>query len=857
MKVVCDAFVFQPANVGRNGPPGIVASMTSRLPSVVIRMRTPLVNGSNGGAYGYGRAISPLNLNRSSPGGVLSRLTVIAGFVAYTGMMLLHGSQASPLPSLSASSCPGFETVLQLSDASQTPSLSMSWTPTSAGQAGLLPSQVSAGSQVLVEARQTKPFGRKASAGQLTLDPSQFSAMSQPPAAGRHTVLEGSRESGGQLLAEPSQLSAGSQAPADGRQTAVLLASAGQAAVVPVQFSAGSHTPAEGRHTVVDGLNASVGQSCVVPSQFSATSHGPATGRQVTKAPLTLSAGQVGPVPVQFSATSQSPLCGRQTTVLGLNVSAGQFAPVPVQFSATSQTPAEARHSTLLDLKPLAGHVLLLPVQFSSTSQSPAAGRHTAPALPAGCWQASLEPSHSSTVHGLVSLEHAVPAGLLSSAGQFGPVPVQFSAGSHSPAEARHSTKGGRKPSAGQVVLDPVHVSTSSQSPAARRQTAPAFPPGSWHFRPEPSHSSTLHGLPSPVHAVPAGLLSSAGQLADVPVQFSAGSHSPAEARHTTKLGRKSSGGQTVLVPVQFSSISQGPAAGRHTAPAFPAGCWQASFVPSHSSRLHGLPSLVHAVPAGSLASAGHVGPRPVQLSAGTHSPAEARRTAVAGVKASAGQTVLVPVQFSSTSHAPAAGRQPAPALPAGCWQASFVPSHSSRLHGLPSLVHAVPAGSLASAGHVAVDPVQFSAGSHSPADARQSAEDGRKTSAGQVLLVPVQVSSRSQSPAAGRQTVPAFPAGCWQASFVPSHRSVVHGLPSSVQSEPAAFLASGGQFCPRPAPLAAASPSAPAAGRQAKTVGRTMSGGHVEVAPVHTSSGSHTSPDPARQTVPALPAAC
>src|SRR5437773_1300152 len=111
MKVVCDAFVFQPANVGRNGPPGIVASMTSRLPS-----------------------------------------------------------------------------------------LSMSWTPTSAGQAGLLPSQVSAGSQVLVEARQTKPFGRKASAGQLTLDPSQFSAMSQPPAAGRHTVLEGSRESGGQLL---------------------------------------------------------------------------------------------------------------------------------------------------------------------------------------------------------------------------------------------------------------------------------------------------------------------------------------------------------------------------------------------------------------------------------------------------------------------------------------------------------------------------------------------------------------------------------------------------------------------------------------------------------------------------------
>src|SRR5438094_883364 len=774
MKVVCDAFVFQPANVGRNGPPGIVASMTSRLPSVVIRMRTPLVNGSNGGAYGYGRAISPLNLNRSSPGGVLSRLTVIAGLVAYTGMMLLHGSQASPLPSLSASSCPGFETVLQLSDASQTPSLSMSWTPTSAGQAGLLPSQVSAGSQVLVEARQTKPFGRKASAGQLTLDPSQFSAMSQPPAAGRHTVLEGSRESGGQLLAEPSQLSAGSQAPADGRQTAVLLASAGQAAVVPVQFSAGSHTPAEGRHTVVDGLNASVGQSCVVPSQFSATSHGPATGRQVTKAPLTLSAGQVGPVPVQFSATSQSPLCGRQTTVLGLNVSAGQFAPVPVQFS--------------------------------STSQSPAAGRHTAPALPAGCWQVSLEPSHSSRLHGLPSLVHAVPAAFLASAGH--------------------------------TVLEPVHVSLRSHSPAAPRHTAPALPAGCWQVSLEPSHSSRLHGLPSPVQAVPAGLLASAGQLALQPVQFSAGSHSPAEPRQTAVAGSKASAGQTVLVPVQLSSTSQSPAAGRQTAPALPAGCWQSALGPSHPSRLHGLPSSVQVVPAGLLSSAGQLADVPVQFSAGSHSPAEARHTTKLGRKSSGGQTVLVPVQFSSISQGPAAGRHTAPAFPAGCWQASFVPSHSSRLHGLPSLVHAVPAGSLTSAGQFGPLPGQFSAGSHSPAEARQTVVDGLKTSAGQVVLVPVQVSSRSQSPAAGRQTVPAFPAGCWQASFVPSHRSVVHGLPSSVQREPAAFLASGGHGCPGSAPQVAAMPPSPAAGRQAEAVGRTTAGGHVVAAAVGPSSG-------------------
>ena len=164
----------------------------------------------------------------------------------------------------------------------------------------------------------------------------------------------------------------------------------------------------------------------------------------------------------------------------------------------------------------------------------------------------------------------------------------------------------------------------------------------------------------------------------------------------------------------------------------------------------------------------------------------------VDGSKASAGQVVLVPVQFSSTSQTPVAARQTVPAFPAGCWQASFVPSHSSVLHGLPSSVHAVPAGSLASAGHVALEPVQFSAGSHSPPDGRQTAVAGLKASLGHVLLDPVHSSSRSQSPAEARQTAPAFPGACWQKSLVPLQVSLVHGLPSSVQSEPLAFLASG-----------------------------------------------------------------
>src|SRR5439155_21616809 len=120
---------------------------------------------------------------------------------------------------------------------------------------------------------------------------------------------------------------------------------------------------------------------------------------------------------------------------------------------------------------------------------------------------------------------------------------------------------------------------------------------------------SLLHGLPSSVQAVPEGLLASAGQLGPVPVHISAGSHSPAEARQTTKLGSNMSVGHVLLVPVQFSSTSQGPAAARQTAPAFPAGCWQASLEPSHVSVVQGLPSSVQADPVGVFASARQSGP--------------------------------------------------------------------------------------------------------------------------------------------------------------------------------------------------------------------------------------------------------
>src|SRR5205814_245140 len=129
------------------------------------------------------------------------------------------------------------------------------------------------------------------------------------------------------------------------------------------------------------------------------------------------------------------------------------------------------------------------------------------------------------------------------------------------------------------------------------------------------------------------------------------------------------------------------------------------------------------------------------------------RQRVVAGSKASPGQTVLEPVHVSAMSQTPAAARQVAPAFPAGCWQPSLLPSHSSRLHGFPSDVQAVPAVSFASDGQAALDPVQFSARSQTPADARHTVLADAKPFAGHASLDPSHVSATSQSPATGRQT--------------------------------------------------------------------------------------------------------
>src|SRR5439155_1658043 len=142
--------------------------------------------------------------------------------------------------------------------------------------------------------------------------------------------------------------------------------------------------------------------------------------------------------------------------------------------SAWSHSPAAARHNVVEEAKASAGHVELVPVHVSATSHAPADARHTAPPLPAGCWQATLVPSHWSTVHGLPSLVHAVPAAFFASAGQLGPLPGQFSARSHSFAATRQTVLDDAKPSAGQVALDPEQVSATSQTSVAARPVVPA-----------------------------------------------------------------------------------------------------------------------------------------------------------------------------------------------------------------------------------------------------------------------------------------------------------------------------------------------------------------------------------------------
>jgi hypothetical protein len=278
-------------------------------------------------------------------------------------------------------------------------------------------------------------------------------------------------------------------------------ASVGQSALDPVHFSTASHSPAALRQVVALETNASVGHTELEPVQFSATSHGPAEARHCVAAEAKLSAGHALAAPSHVSATSHELTALRQTVPLLATLSVGQVVETPLQVSATSQPPADARQ--------------------------------VVPELPAGCWHELLEPSHWSSVHGLLSELHEVPEPSFESAGQAALEPVHFSTASHSPAAARQVVPLATSESAGQVVDEPVQVSAMSHAPAEARHCVPALPAGCVQETLEPSHSSTVHGLPSLVQLVPKPAFESAGHDVDTPLQVSWTSHSPAAERQT------------------------------------------------------------------------------------------------------------------------------------------------------------------------------------------------------------------------------------------------------------------------------------------------------------------------------------
>ncbi len=208
-------------------------------------------------------------------------------------------------------------------------------------------------------------------------------------------------------------------------------------------------------------------------------------------------------------------------------------------------------------------------------------------------------------MQGLPSEVHPVPAADRASAGQFGPVPVQFSCGSHSPADARHTVLEDWKASAGHAALDPVQFSATSHGPAEARQTVlEDWKPSAGHAALDPVQlSATSHGPAEARHTVLEDWKPSAGHAALDPVQLSATSQGPAEARHTVLEDWKLLAGHVALAPVHVSATSQGPAEARHTVPALPAAWLHAPAL--HVSVVQGLPSSVQPVPFGWKASGG------------------------------------------------------------------------------------------------------------------------------------------------------------------------------------------------------------------------------------------------------------
>src|SRR5439155_5550157 len=125
------------------------------------------------------------------------------------------------------------------------------------------------------------------------------------------------------------------------------------------------------------------------------------------------------------------------------------------------------------------------------------------------------------------------------------------------------------------------------------------------------------------------------------------------------------------------------------------------------------------------------------QLSPTPQRPPAARHTAA--LFAPAGHVALDPVHFSARSQTPAAPRHVTPAATKpSAGQVSLMPSQLSATSQMPAEARQT-AMLLASFGHVVPDPLQVAATSHTPAAAPQTVPPAARASAGQLLLTPLQ----------------------------------------------------------------------------------------------------------------------
>src|SRR5579862_6210627 len=182
------------------------------------------------------------------------------------------------------------------------------------------------------------------------------------------------------------------------------------------------------------------------------------------------------------------------------------------------------------------------------------------PALPAGCVHAP-DPSHSSTVQGLESAVHGVPAPTK----QLWFASLQVSAHSGPPAQGFPAC----------VHVPPEHVSM----PLQKIPSSHGFVLFTWHA-PAPSQWSSVHGFPSSVH----GVMSGSKQLPAASLQVCAHSGPPAHGSPAWFVQPPAP--SHVSAPLQ-----KVPSLQAEPADAFG---WVQVPAPSHTSFVQSFPSLAH-----------------------------------------------------------------------------------------------------------------------------------------------------------------------------------------------------------------------------------------------------------------------